>query len=123
MHRRYLLLSLVGLVLLIGVGIGSFWWLQARDEAQRTLVIRVPPGTALQLAAGEEIDLFPQEIVLRLSEQDTLVIQNDDDEAITIGPYRVAPGQRFIQHFAGPGTFELVCSLHPSEQLRIVVKR
>jgi plastocyanin len=42
---------------------------------------------------------------------------------MTVGPYRIAPGQRFVQRFEGPGTFELICSIHGERGLRIVVTR
>jgi hypothetical protein len=115
--------ALVGLALLIGLGLAGLWLQHERQQALRTLVVSVPPGTAARIAAGEEVELFPRQINLRLSEQDTLVVRNDDSEPVTIGPYRIAPGQRFVQHYASPGTFELLCSIHGGDTLRIVVTR
>ncbi|RRR65765.1 MAG: hypothetical protein EI684_22190 [Candidatus Viridilinea halotolerans] len=115
--------ALLGLGVVLAIGGTIFWMYHERQEAQRSLVVTVAPGTAAALAAGEEVDLFPQELILRLSEHDTLVVRNDDSEPLTIGPYRVAPGQRFVQRYMSPGTFELYCSLHGDEALRIVVVR
>lgn len=123
MSRRAALMALGALTLLIGLGLGAVLLLrEARSEA-RSYVVRVPPGTAAHLAAGEPVEIFPQRIELKLSQYDTLVIRNDDSETVTIGPYRIAPGQRFVQRYEGPGTFDLICSVHPGEQLRIVVTR
>lgn len=122
MRRHMVTIALGTLALLIGLGLGAVLLREARLEA-RSYVVRVPPGTAARIAAGEPIEVFPQQIELKLSQHDTLVIRNDDSEAITIGPYRVAPGQRFVQRYEGPGTFDLICSVHPVEQLRIVVTR
>jgi hypothetical protein len=121
--KRTISLILIGIVLVSGLALAGLWLQHERQEARRSLVVSVPPGTAARLAAGETIELFPQEIRLRLSEHDTLVVRNDDSEPITIGPYRVEPGQRFVQRYASPGTFELLCSLHSDETLRIVVTR
>lgn len=123
MGRRPVALALVGLALLIGLGLGGLWLLHEARERSRTYLVRVPPGTAARIAAGEEVELFPQRIELRLSEHDTLVVRNDDSEAVTVGPYRIEPGQRFVQRYEGPGTFDLVCSIHGAEGLRIVVTR
>ncbi|PDW02749.1 cupredoxin domain-containing protein [Candidatus Viridilinea mediisalina] len=120
---RTFILVFVGLILLVGSAVTAFGLYQERREAQRSLVVRVEPGTAAMLAAGEPLELFPLELTLRLGEQDTLVVQNDDVEPVTIGPYRVAPGQRFVQRYESPGIFELYCSLHGDENLRIVVIR
>ncbi len=121
--RRPVAAALAGLVLLIGLGLGGLWLLHEAREASRAYVVRVPPGTAARLAAGEPVELFPRRIELRLSEHDTLIVRNDDSEPVTIGPYRIAPGQRFVQRFESPGTFDLICSLHGAEGLRIVVTR
>ena len=99
------------------------WALYAADRRQRTLVYTIPVGTAERLAAGESISVFPPEIRLSLARQDTLVIRNEDLEAVTIGPFRIAPGQQFRQQYWSPGTYELMCSIHLTEQVRIVVER
>lgn len=114
-----LLLALAAALALAGIG----WGLFAYDRAQRTVTYRIAPGTAAGITAGERVDVFPAEIRLTLAEQDTLVIRNDDSEAVTIGPFRIAPGQQFRQRYYGPGTYDLVCSIHPGQQLRIVVER
>lgn len=121
--RHPVALALAGLILLITVGLGGLWLLQEARNAARTYVVSVPPGTAARLAAGERIEVFPRQIELRLSEHDTLVVRNDDNVAMTVGPYRIEPGQRFVQRYAGPGTFDLICSIHGAEELRIVVTR
>lgn len=114
---------LVSLTLVSALGLTGLWLQHERQEARRSLVVSVPAGTAARLAAGETLEIFPQELKLRLSEHDTLVVRNDDSEPITIGPYRIEPGQRFVQRYASPGTFELLCSIHSDETLRIVVTR
>jgi hypothetical protein len=123
MGRHPVAMALAGLILLIGLGAGGLWLMSEARAAARTYVVRVPSGTAARIAAGEEVDVFPRKIELKLSEQDTLEVRNDDSEVMTIGPYRVEPGQRFVQHFEGPGTFEFICSVHGGEGIAIMVTR
>ncbi len=123
MRRHPVAAALVGLGVVLSLGLAAFWLINAWQTAQHTLVLRVPPGTAARIAAGEPVEIFPQTLTLKLSEYHTLEVRNDDRVAHTIGPYRIEPGQRFVQHYAGPGTFDLICSLHQSERLRIIVTR
>lgn len=80
----------------------------------------VPAGTAARIASGETVSVLPSEIQLRTG--DTLVVRNDDTEAVQIGPFRVDPGQRLSHRYRTAGTYDLVCSVHPKEALRIVVR-
>lgn len=112
--------ALVLLVLLV-LG-GAAWWWSVSSAAQRTITYVVPAGTSARQAAGEEVELFPHTITIDLAHQDTLVIRNDDSESVVIGPYKIEPGQRFTQHFSNPGTYELMCSIHGSDHLEIVVQ-
>ena len=73
-----------------------------------------------RLAAGEQVEVLPQTITLRRN--DTLVIRNDDTQPVQIGPFPIAPGQRFVQQYVDAGTIDLVCSVHQGERLRIVVE-
>jgi hypothetical protein len=124
MGRHRIASALAALALLIGLGLGwEIWLLHEAQTSARSYVVRVPPGTAARIAAGAQIEIFPPQIELKLSQYDTLIVRNDDSEPMTIGPYRVEAGQRFVQHYAGPGTFELVCSIHAGKRLQIVVTR
>ena len=124
MGRQRVAIAWVALALVIGLGLGWAVWLQHETQSSaRSYIVRVPPGTAARSAVGAQGELFPQQLELKLSQYDTLIVRNDDSEPVTIGPYRIEPGQRFVQHYAGPGTFELVCSVHAGKRLRIVVTR
>lgn len=120
--QRAIVFSATALALVVlGAG-GAWWWLQSRAAA-RELVYVIPPGTVDRLAAGETIEVLPGTINLTLGAQDTLVIRNEDAQTVTIGPYVLQPGQQYTQRFYNPGSFEMVCSVHPSSQLRIIVRR
>lgn len=107
-------------IAMIAIG-GSLLW-QATTNRQRQLVFEIPPGTAARLAAGEEVTIFPSTIIIDLRQHDTLVIQNNDSAEVTIGPFLIVPGQRFVQRYWSPGVYELICSVHQGEQLRIEVR-
>ncbi|MEF3275128.1 MAG: hypothetical protein K6356_12155 [Chloroflexus sp.] len=115
--RVAFLLTTIAVIVVIGL-----WLWQATNNWQRQLVFEIPPGTAARLATGEEVTIFPSTIVIDLRNHDTLVIQNNDNVEVTIGPFRILPGQRFVQRYWGPGVYELVCSVHQGEQLRIEVR-
>ncbi|MEM8530585.1 MAG: hypothetical protein AAGF95_07070 [Chloroflexota bacterium] len=107
-------------ILLIGFG-GFWWWNEQRTEA-RQLVYTIPAGTMDRVLAGEEVSVLPGTINLTVGYQDILVIQNDDTQPIDIGTFRLAPGQQYRQQFFNPGTFELVCSVHADQELRVEVQ-
>lgn len=109
----------IGLLLVLGIAL-VYW--NSTQNTQRELVFVVPSGTAQRLAAGEELQLFPDNIVLEQHGQDTLVIHNADSAPIQVGPYKIGPGQRFTQRFYNKGTYALSCSLHADTQLQIIVR-
>jgi hypothetical protein len=117
--QRLLWVAVLG-ALLAGV-LGGAWWWSERRASERQLVFVIPAGTAARQAAGEEVVIFPATITIDRATHDTLVIRNEDTQTVQIGPYRIAPGQRFTQRFFNRGTYELLCTVHTGEQLRIVV--
>jgi len=120
LSTRARVIILLATIAMIGAG-GFFLW-QATTDRQRQLIFEIPPGTAARIAAGEVVNIFPSTIVIDLRQKDTLVIQNNDSEEVTIGPFKIVPGQRLVQRYWSPGVYELICSVHPGEQLRIVVQ-
>jgi hypothetical protein len=114
-RRLLLALALGGLAAL---ALGAGWWWNA--QRGREVVFAVPAGTAARLEAGEAVQVLPQTI--RLRQNDTLIIRNDDTAMVQIGPFPVAPGQRFVQQYYNRGTYTLVCSFHGGEDLKIVVE-
>lgn len=116
--RRLAGLGVLALVLLT-LGATS-WWFRGRPEARQVVYV-VPAGTVARLAQGEDIAVLPQQINLTLGAADILVIRNDDTQSVQIGPFKIEPGQRFMQQYYNRGTYDLICSIHRSERLQIVV--
>ena len=116
--------ALVFLALLVVGGAGAgIWYEYQRRNADRYLVFTVPPGSVARLASGEQLDILPQTIERSLRGQDPLVIRNEAVQPIQVGPFKIDPGQQFEQRYYNPGVYELICTLHQSQRLRIVVSR
>lgn len=104
--------------LLIVAGVAGYQWY----AQQRQVVYVIPAGTAARIAAGEQVEVLPQTIELQRGVRDVLVIRNDDTQTVQVGPYLIAPGQSYTQRYNSRGTFDMLCTIHPSQQLRVVVK-
>lgn len=108
---------LVAAVIMVGGTIGL-----ARivgEPAGEVRLIDIPDGTAARLAAGEDVDIVPENLNLRL--RDTLVLVNHDSVTHSIGPYRVAAGQRLETEMSKAATMEASCSLHPSGSITLEI--
>ncbi len=119
-RSRWIALAL-GALVLAALGAAGWWLLQPSLEA-RQLVYSVPAGTAARIAAGEPVAVLPETITLTLGRRDILVIRNDDSEPVQIGPFKVEPGQRYTQQYYNRGSYDLICSVHRSQRLRIIVE-
>jgi hypothetical protein len=122
-RAQWLPARIVLLTLLAALGLISAACSPFTDPTAREVVFTVPEGSVARLAAGEDVQILPPTIELTLGEKDVLIIRNDDTEPITVGPFKIEPGQRFRQQYHNAGTFDLMCTLHESERLRVVVKR
>ena len=133
-NRVFVVLALVPLVVLAG-------WLLGRsgdgdDDAEPGRVqvsdvddvgaaefefdYLIPPGTADRIAAGEEVEIVPQELVVDVG--DSIRIVNEDDVGHAVGVFYVGAGETLTQRFDRPGELSGECSVHPSGSftLRVV---
>lgn len=88
------------------------------DEAE-TVTFVVPEGTAEEVFFGNEVDIMPPEVDLRVG--DTLVIRNDDKQTATVGPFTVRAGETLTQTFRRPQTLIGECTLSGTGEVKIVV--
>lgn len=134
MHRRTRLLVVLALVPLVVVG----GWLLGRsrgdddaatgqiqvsdvdDDAEFDVDYLIPPGTADRIAAGEEVEIVPQELVMNVGE--SIRIVNEDEVGHVVGVFYVGAGETLTQRFDSPGELSGECSVHPSGSftLRVV---
>lgn len=88
------------------------------DEPEE-LVVEIPAGTGDRIAAGEDVEILPEEVQLQVG--DRILLRNDDDQVHTVGPMTVRPGESLLQVFGQAGRFEGNCTLIPSRKVVIVV--
>jgi hypothetical protein len=110
---------LIGLALLVGCGFGVWQW----REVGRQAIYVIPPGAVSEQGSGEHAPVLPETITLTLGVRDTLVIRNEDSAPVEVGGIVIGPGQQYTQRYHNAGTFDLVCTLHVSERMRVIVQR
>lgn len=80
----------------------------------------VPAGTMDRLNAGEDVDVMPRRLELRVG--DTLLIRNDDKWPHDVGPYRVGANTELKLKYQAPGEFEGECPLSEGDRYEIIVR-
>lgn len=88
-------------------------------DAPEELVVEIPAGTGDRIAAGEDVEILPEEV--RLEVGDRIMLRNLDDRVHTVGPMTVRPGESLLQVFGQAGRFEGNCTLLPSRKVTIIV--
>ncbi len=79
----------------------------------------VPAGTAARIARGEDPQFFPTTLVVGLG--DTLEVENQDTVPHTVGPLAARPNETYDFRFTKTGEFPGPCTVHPSQQTKIIV--
>lgn len=80
----------------------------------------IPFGAGEALDAGEPLEILPATLEVQVGE--TIEIVNEDDRGHLVGPFFVGEGETLRQRFASPGEFIGMCSVHPSGELRLIVR-
>lgn len=75
----------------------------------------IPAGTGERLTAGENIEILPAELDVKVGE--VIRIVNQDDRGHFVGIFFVGAGETVTQRFASPGEFMGQCTVHPSGQI------
>ena len=79
----------------------------------------IPLGTGARFDAGEDVEILPGEMTVRVGE--VMRIINQDDRNHLIGPFFVGAGETLTQRFASAGEFTGVCTVHPSGEFILTV--
>ena len=82
---------------------------------EATYEYTIPAGAGEALDAGTPLEILPG--TLEASVGETIQIVNLDDRGHNIGPWFVGANETLRQEFTSPGTFEGVCTVHPSGEL------
>jgi plastocyanin len=92
----------------------------ADDATAFAYDVTIPPGTAGRIAAGEQIEIVPAELVLKVGEAVRIV--NNDSADHVVGVFFVASGETLTQRFNSEGVFSGECSVHPSGSFTLRVE-
>lgn len=84
----------------------------ADDATELAYDFTIPPGTAGRIAAGEEIEIMPAELIVKVG--DAIRITNNDSADHVVGVFFVASGETLTQRFNSEGVLSGECSVHPS---------
>ena len=76
-------------------------------------------GTGEAMDRGDEVEILPAELGVKVGE--VLEIVNHDDRGHLVGPFFVGAGETLRQQFASPGTFQGICTVHPSGEFTLTV--
>jgi hypothetical protein len=80
----------------------------------------IPAGTGQALAAGANISLFPERLVI--DRGDVIDLVNEDDRDDEVGPFFVGADSELRQSVNRAGTYSGTCTLHRSGRVVIVVR-
>lgn len=80
----------------------------------------IPFGAGEALDAGEPMEILPASLEVQVGE--IVEIVNQDDRGHLVGPFFVGEGETLRQRFSSPGEFIGMCSVHPSGELRLIVR-
>jgi plastocyanin len=79
----------------------------------------IPEGASDRLAAGEDLDIVPGRFAAKVGE--SVKIVNHDRRGHNVGLWYVGPGETVIQKFTSAGTYQGLCTVHPTGALVVEV--
>lgn len=79
----------------------------------------IPAGTAERMSSGEQVEILPAILDVRVGE--VIRIVNDDDTGHSVGIFFVGAHETVTQRFTSKGEFIGSCSVHPSRQFTLRV--
>jgi len=85
-----------------------------------TFEYTIPLGAGDALDAGTPLEILPGTLEATVGE--TIEIVNLDDRGHNVGPWFVGANETIRQEFTSAGTFEGVCTVHPSGELVLRVE-
>jgi hypothetical protein len=88
----------------------------------RDALFEIPQGTWARRMAGDLVDILPQEIVLTLGVNDTLLLRNKDSVPQVFGPVLIMPDQDFRLPFDTVSVNEFNCTAHASGSMKVIVE-
>jgi hypothetical protein len=81
----------------------------------------IPDGTWERINSGENVEILPARLEVEVGE--VIRIVNEDSEGHFVGIFYVGAGETVTQRFSSPGEFKGQCTVHPSGELSLVVRK
>lgn len=94
-------------------------WGQLAEGAEATYTFEVPYGTSVKIDQGQQVDLMPQQLDVKVGE--SIRIINKDGRDYMIGPFFVTAGQELSMQFTQPGVLSGQCDMNPEGEFIINV--
>jgi len=109
---RFLFCIAAGLLIAIPLSeLGFYMQGYNTSRPPKTIILDIPPGTSTKVAAGTIV--LPQDMIFVLG--DTLVVNNRDSVAHTLGPLFLPPGSSSSIILNHIGNLSYVCSFQPTK--------
>lgn len=108
---RFLICIAAGILIAIPFSELAFYWQgHTTSRSPKTIVVDIPAGTSAKVAGGASV--LPQDMLFVLG--DTLVVNNLDSVAHTLGPLFIPPGGSASLVLKQIGNLSYVCSFQPT---------
>lgn len=98
---------------------GATKWGKLEDGEKATFEYVVPYGTSVRIDQGQQVDIMPQQLDVKVG--DSLRITNRDGRDYMIGPFFVTAGSTVAMRFTQAGELSGVCQMNPEGEFRINV--
>jgi hypothetical protein len=109
---RFLICIAAGILLAIPVSeLGFLMQGNTTSRPAKTVKLDIPPGTSAKVAQG--VSILPQDMIFVLG--DTLVVNNRDSVAHTLGPLFIPPGSSASLTLNHIGNLSYVCTFQPTK--------
>jgi len=119
--NRFLLFSLIGIALAIGINEITFLFLKSeagRAPGQVELVI--PAGTADKIARGEAQSAIPANMVFVTG--DVLLVKNEDNVTHMLGPLFIPAGASASMNLDNAENLAMSCSFQPTKYFGLDIR-
>lgn len=118
--KRILICILIGLAISAAVTEISFLTLREVNRDKQVIVLTIPPGTAEQVARGEQPPSIPKDMVFIVG--DVLIVKNEDTVAHELGPLFIPPDSSAHLEFASEESYAYSCSFQPGKTLGLDIR-
>ena len=109
--KRILLSGVLGLVLGALISEVPFFFLRETARAPRDVILVIPPGTAQEVARGEQPPSIPKNMTFVVG--DRLVVKNQDSVEHKLGPLWIPPNSTAQLSLDQQDSFAYECTFQP----------